>query len=242
MIPSLTSIPPLARVALGAGLFAAPALFGGPEKQRMAGQGPQGTQQGQMAVIDGELKAWMGPNFGWQSVRTYQGKTGKQPVGLEEFRKSAQYPQPEKAPGLDVPAAPALSSTNYPAQSEQVQQIVDPTEQAYVDLVRKSLDPKTRRELSDIDVENLIKLGQINFEQSMAKGVERTRREKELETLRQWGALQQTQIAANLTAQALVAQSMALAATPNVSVMDAMTKGTAVALAPFQFRLGVRGG
>ena len=37
-----------------------------------------------------------------------------------------------------------------------------------------------------------------------------------------------------------LAQGIYLAGVPNVNVTDAMTRGTQAALAPFQFKLGVR--
>lgn len=244
MVPALA---PLAPIAIGAGLFAAPALFGGPKKQRMAGEGPltpEGALKPGTPYLDeqGELKIWGGPNYGGQTPAAWQKLTGQTITGLEAAKSKGQFPTPEKAPGLDVPTAPVLPPSNYPATSEQAQQTGDPFKQEILEILKKGTSKEAINALEEARLERLLRAQEALAEQSYAKGVEISRRQAELERLRQWGALEQTRVAANLTGQALVAQSMYLSAVPNVSVIDAMNKGTATALAPFQFRLGVRGG
>ena len=242
MLPALA---PLAPIAIGAGLFAAPALFGGPQKPRMAGEGPttpEGALKPGTPFLDneGEVKIWGGPNYGAQTPAAWQKLTGQTITGLEAARSKGQFPAPEKAPPLEVPTAPVLPPTNYPGASAGAQQTGDPFKQEILDILKKGTNKEAINALEEARLERLLRAQEALAEQSYAKGVEISRRQAELERLRQWGALEQTRIAANLTGQALVAQGMALAATPNVSVMDAMTKGTAVAIAPFALRLGVR--
>jgi len=244
MVPALA---PLVPIAIGAGLFAAPALFGEPKKQRMAGEGPitpEGALKPGTPYLDneGQVKIWGGPNYGGQTPEAWQKLTGQTITGLEAARSKGQFPAVEKAPGLDVPTATVLPPTDYPGTSADAQKTGDPYVDRIFDRLEKTTSPEQINELEEAKLDRYIRLARELYEQSYAKGVEISRRQAELERLRQWGALEQTRIAANLTGQALVAQSMYLSAVPNVSVIDAMNKGTATALAPFQFRLGVRGG
>jgi len=222
-------------------------LFGKPKKQRMAGEGPitpEGVLKPGTPYLDdkGQLKIWAGPNYGGQTPEAYQKLTGQTITGLEAARSKGQFPAVEKAPGLDVPTATVLPPTNYPETSADAQKTGDPYVDRTFDILEKTTSYEQSKQRLDDEADRIIRVATELAEQGFAKGVERTRRETELERLRQWGALEQTRIAANLTGQALVAQSMYLSAVPNVSVIDAMNKGTATALAPFQFRLGVRGG
>jgi hypothetical protein len=183
---------------------------------------------------------WGGPDYGAQTPAAWQRLTGQTITGLEAARSKGQFPSIVKAPGLNVPAQKALPQTDYSETSAAAQKERDPDLQELIGFLKTSTTAEKINALEEARLQRLLRAQEGLAELSYAKSLEVSRRQAELERLRQWGALEQTRIAANLTGQALVAQSMALAATPNVSVMDAMTKGTAVAIAPFALRLGVR--
>lgn len=239
-------LPLLAPVAIGAGLFGLGAVLGGPQKPRMAGEGP--SPKGEMPPgttyidADGEIKVWGGPDYGPQSVASWEKMTGQRATGLDQAQTKGTLPPVQKAPPLEVPPAPPLPPpTNFPDASEKAQQTIDPNLQAVLDILKGQTSSESINALEEARLDRLLRAQQALAEQSYQKGLEISRRQAELERLRQWGAVEQTRIAANLANTGLVAQAMTLAATPNVSVMDAMTKGTQAALAPFQFKLGVRG-
>ncbi len=237
-------LPLLVPIGIGAGLFGAGAMLGGPQKPRMAGQGP--SPEGEMPpgtlYIDekGDKKVWGGPNYGPQSVEAWEKLTGQRPTGLDQAQTKGTLPPVKKAPPLNIPDQ-RPPQTNFPETSETAQQTIDPNLQAILDILEGRTAPESINEIEEARLDRLLRAQQALAEQSYLKGQEISRRQEELERLKQWGALRQTQVAANLASTALVAQAMSLAATPNVSVMDAMSKGTQTALAPFQFKLGVRG-
>ena len=229
---------------IATGYYASKAMLEGPQKPRMAGQGP--SPEGEMPpgtlYIDekGDTKVWGGPNYGPQSVEAWEKLTGKPPTGLDQARTKGTLPPVQKAPPLNIPDQ-RPPQTDFPETSEKAQQTIDPNLQAVLDILEGRTAPESINELEEARLDRLLRAQQALAEQSYLKGQEISRRQAELERLKQWGALRQTEVAANLASTALVAQAMSLAATPNVSVMDAMSKGTQTALAPFQFKLGVRG-
>lgn len=238
--------PLLVPIAIGAGFFGLGALGGSQQKPRMAGEGPgaKGEMAPGTAYLDekGELKVWGGPNYGPQSVAAWEKMTGQRVTGLEQAQTKGTLPPIEKAPPLEVPPAPPLPPpTNFPETSAEAQKTIDPNLEAILDVLKGRTSSESINELEEARLDRLIRAQQALSEQSYQKGLEISRRQAELERLKQWGAVEQTRIAANLANTALVGQAMYLSAVPNVSVMDAMTKGTQAALAPFQFKLGVRG-
>lgn len=239
---------PILPIAIGAGLFGAGAFLGGSQKApRMAGQGPDaagGLKPGTPFINEeGQMKIWGGPNYGAQSPESWAKLTGGQPnVNIEMGQARGSLPEPTKAPPLELPETPPIpgGGMDFPQESAEAQSTADPNLERILKILEGRTSTETINELEEARLERLIRAQQALAEQSYAKGQEISRRQAEIERLRQWGAVEQTRIAANVTGNALLAQGMYLSAIPNVSVMDAMTKGTQAALAPFQFKLGTR--
>ena len=107
-------------------------------------------------------------------------------------------------------------------------------------MLRNSTDPNTRNKIADADLKRFVIASDVLSRESRLKGEEISRRQESIKRIEQWGAIEQTRLAANAAAMGNLAQGIYLAGVPNVNVTDAMTRGTQAALAPFQFKLGVR--
>lgn len=242
---------PLLPLAIGAGLFALPALYGaGQQQPRMAGQGPKPQQKPKGSLepgtpfinSEGQLKIWGGPNYGAQSPEAWAKLTGQENVNIEMGRARGSLPEPGKAPPLDIPLPPPVgeTGTDFPETSEEAQKTKDPYMDSLLDFLRKSGSPEAVNALEQARLERLLAAQAALAEQSMRKGEEISRRQIEQTRLNNWANIEQTRIAANLTGSALVGQAMYLSAQPNVNTITAMNEGLKTALSPFQAKLSVR--
>ena len=107
-------------------------------------------------------------------------------------------------------------------------------------ILKATTDPATVSRIEDERLKRILTANEALSRESRLKGEEISRRQESIKRIEQWGAIEQTRLAANAAAMGNLAQGIYLAGVPNVNVTDAMTRGTQAALAPFQFKLGVR--
>lgn len=228
--------------AFGASKFIPPAMGQEAPKPRMAGE--KFLKPGTPYIdSEGQMKIWGGDTYGPQSVESWTKLTGGKPnVNIEMGRARGELPKPEKAPPLNLPKEPPIpgGGTNFPTEVDKGQKIEDPYLAQLVEMYRNSTDPNTRNKIADADLKRFVIASDVLSRESRLKGEEISRRQESIKRIEQWGAIEQTRLAANAVAMGNLAQGIYLAGVPNVNVTDAMTRGTQAALAPFQFKLGVR--
>ena len=233
--------------AFTASTFIPPARGQEEPKPRMAGE--KFLKPGTPTIdSEGQMKIWGGDKYGLQSVESWTKLTGGKPnVNIEMAQargvlSSPGLPKPEKAAPLNLPKEPPIpgGGINFPGEVDKGQKIEDPFMAQLFEMVKNRTDPNTRNKLADEDLKRFIIASEALSRESRLKGEEISRRQESIKRIEQWGAIEQTRLAANAAAMGNLAQGIYLAGVPNVNVTDAMTRGTQAALAPFQFKLGVR--
>ena len=167
---------------------------------------------------------------------------GKPNVNIEMGRARGELPKPEKAPPLNLPSEPPIpgGGTSFPAEVDKGQKIEDPNLAEILKILKNTTDPATVSRIEDERLRRILTASDALSRESRLKGEEISRRQESIKRIEQWGAIEQTRLAANAVGMTTLAQGIYLAGVPNVNVTDAMTRGTQAALAPFQSKLGVR--
>jgi len=233
--------------AFTASTFIPPARGQEEPKPRMAGE--KFLKPGTPTIdSEGQMKIWGGDKYGLQSVESWTKLTGGKPnVNIEMAQargvlSSPGLPTPQKAPPLNLSKEPPIpgGGTNFSTEVDKGQKVEDPNLIEILKILRNTVDPNTRNRLADEDLKRILTANEAFSRESRLKGEEISRRQESIKRIEQWGAIEQTRLAANAAAMGNLAQGIYLAGVPNVNVTDAMTRGTQAALAPFQFKLGVR--
>lgn len=236
----------------GLGAFAAsklipPAMSQEAPKPRMAGE--EFLKPGTPYIdSEGKMKIWGGNAYGPQSVESWTKLTGGKPnVNIEMGQArgaltSPGLPTPQKAPPLNLSKEPPIpgGGTNFPTEVDKGQKVEDPNLIEILKILKATTDPATVSRIEDERLKRILTANEALSRESRLKGEEISRRQESIKRIEQWGAIEQTRLAANAAAMGNLAQGIYLAGVPNVNVTDAMTRGTQAALAPFQFKLGVR--
>lgn len=160
----------------------------------------------------------------------------------ERVLASRELPEPEKAPPLNLPSEPPIpgGGTSFPVEVDKGQKIEDPNLAEILKILRNTTDPATVSRIEDDRLRRILTASDALSRESRLKGEEISRRQESIKRIEQWGAIEQTRLAANAVGMTTFAQALYLAGVPNVNVTDAMARGTQAALAPFQFKLGGR--
>jgi len=228
--------------AFGASKLASAAMGQEAQKTRMAGE--KFLKPGTPYIdSEGKMKIWGGDAYGPQSVESWTKLTGGKPnVNIEMGRARGALPTPQKAPPLNLPKEPPIpgGGTDFSKEVDKGQSIEDPNFVEILKILKATTDPSTVSRLEDERLKRILTANEALSRESRLKGEEISRRQESLKRIEQWGAIEQTRLTANAVGMANFAQVAYLAGVPNVNVIDAMTRGTQAALAPLQFKLGVR--
>jgi hypothetical protein len=172
-------------------------------------------------------KFYAGKDYGYQSAPSYKAVRGAFPAGYTEPGK--------KSPTvLNAPASKGSDSTNI-ADQTQKPPIISP------DLER----------IQDKNIAALLEREALNFarQQQIASQYDRSAQEKsrlntqrqvELENIKAWRDISQTQIEAQTRSAALTASLMTALQQPNVNFMNAISDAFNAGAAPFSARVRTR--
>lgn len=200
------------------------------EAAKQQAQEEQTKEQKELEALIGaqkDGKFYAGKDYGYQSAPSYKVITGAFPAGYAEPGK--------KGPTvLNAPASKGSDSTNIAGQTQKPP-IISP------DLER----------IQDKNIAALLEREALNFarQQQIASQYDRSAQEKsrlntqrqvELENIKAWRDISQTQIEAQTRSAALTASLMTALQQPNVNFMGAISEAFNAGAAPFSARVRTR--
>ena len=210
-----------------------PRSYGEIQKAQLDEEAKQQAQEKQNELEDLVLgaqkdgKFYAGKDYGYQSAPSYKVIRGAFPTGYTEPGK--------KGPTvLDKPASKGADSTNIAGQTQKPP-IISP------DLER----------IQDKNIAALLEREALNFarQQQIASQYDRSAQEKsrlntqrqvELENIKAWRDISQTQIESQTRSAALYASLMSALQQPNVNFMGALSEAFNAGAAPFSARVRTR--
>lgn len=172
-------------------------------------------------------KFYAGKDYGYQSAPSYKVVTGAFPTGYTE-------PGKKKPTVLNAPASTGSESTSIPGQTKNPPSL--PPE--LIDLTREGRAAVAAERAKDFERQQQIA---AQYERgSLEKSRLNTQRQVELENIKAWRDISQTQIEAQTRSAALTASLMTALQQPNVNFMGAISEAFNAGAAPFSARVRTR--
>lgn len=172
-------------------------------------------------------KFYAGKDYGYQSAPSYKVVTGAFPTGYTE-------PGKKKPTVLNTPASTGSESTSIPGQTKNPPSL--PPE--LIDLTREGRAAVAAERAKDFERQQQIA---AQYERgSLEKSRLNTQRQVELENIKAWRDISQTQIEAQTRSAALTASLMTALQQPNVNFMGAISEAFNAGAAPFSARVRTR--
>lgn len=171
-------------------------------------------------------KFYAGKDYGYQSAPSYKVIRGAFPTGYTE-------PGKKSSTVLNAPASKGSDSTNIADQTQK-----DPKLTSLRELSREGrLAVATERAK---DFERQKEILSLFDRSAQEKSILNTQRQVELENIKAWRDISQTQIEAQTRSAALTASLMTALQQPNVNFMGAISEAFNAGAAPFSARVRTR--
>jgi hypothetical protein len=171
-------------------------------------------------------KFYAGKDYGYQSAPSYKVIRGAFPTGYTEPGK--------KSPTvLNAPASKGSDSTNIADQTQK-----DPKLTSLRELSREQFLNIAAEKVKDFERQKEIL--SLFDRSAQEKSILNTQRQVELENIKAWRDISQTQIEAQTRSAALTASLMTALQQPNVNFMNALSEAFNAGAAPFSARVRTR--
>ena len=196
------------------------------EAAKQQAQEEQKTLEDLILGAQKDGKFYAGKDYGYQSAPSYKVIRGAFPSGYTEPGK--------KGPTvLDKPASKGSDSTNIADQTQK-----DPKLTSLRELSREHFLNIATERAKDFERQQQIA---AQYERgSLEKSRLNTQRQVELENIKAWRDISQTQIEAQTRSAALTASLMTALQQPNVNFMNALSEAFNAGAAPFSARVRIR--
>jgi hypothetical protein len=196
------------------------------EAAKQQAQEEQKTLEDLILGAQKDGKFYAGKDYGYQSAPSYKVIRGAFPSGYTEPGK--------KGPTvLDKPASKGSDSTNIADQTQK-----DPKLTSLRELSREHFLNIATERAKDFERQQQIA---AQYERgSLEKSRLNTQRQVELENIKAWRDISQTQIEAQTRSAALTASLMTALQQPNVNFMNALSEAFNAGAAPFSARVRTR--
>ena len=196
------------------------------EAAKQQAQEEQKTSEDLILGAQKDGKFYAGKDYGYQSAPSYKVIRGAFPSGYTEPGK--------KGPTvLDKPASKGSDSTNIADQTQK-----DPKLTSLRELSREHyLNIATERAK---DFERQKEILSLSDRSAQEKSILTSQRLRELENIKAWRDIAQTQIEAQTRSAALTASLMTALQQPNVNFMNALSEAFNAGAAPFSARVRTR--
>lgn len=172
-------------------------------------------------------KFYAGKDYGYQSAPSYKAVRGAFPTGYTE-------PGKKSSTVLNAPASKGSDSTNIVGQTQKPP--APPSE--LLELTREGRLAVATERAKDFERQQQIA---AQYERgSLEKSRLNTQRQVELENIKAWRDISQTQIEAQTRSAALTASLMTALQQPNVNFMNAISDAFNAGAAPFSARVRTR--
>ena len=171
-------------------------------------------------------KFYAGKDYGYQSAPSYKAVRGAFPAGYTEPGKKGPTE-------LNAPASKGSDSTNIADQTQKDPKLTSLTElsrEQFLNIVtERAKDFERQKEILSLSDRSAQEKSRLN-----------TQRQVELENIKAWRDISQTQIEAQTRSAALTASLMTALQQPNVNFMNALSEAFNAGAAPFSARVRTR--